>query len=114
MFDQTQPGTTTGALLEVLADRDGVIAYRVGTTAGPDLRTHFTGWVPPRGDAADLQDGWWSLLRPVVARAAYNRVASRVHPDAGCRSWPRRSATSTATAGTRSSSRTAARSIRRS
>ncbi len=69
VFDQTQPGTTTGALLEVLADRDGVIADRVGTTAGPDLRTHFTGWVPPRGDAADLQDGWWSLLRPVVARA---------------------------------------------
>ncbi len=69
MFDQTQPGTTTGALLEVLADRDGVIADRVGTTAGADLRTHFTGWVPPRGDAADLQDGWWSLLRPVVPLA---------------------------------------------
>ena len=69
VFDQTQPGTTTGALLEVLADRDGVIADRVGTTAGGDLRTHFTGWVPPRGDAADLHDGWWSLLRPVVAAA---------------------------------------------
>ena len=70
VFDQTQPGTTTGALLEVLAGRDGVLAERVGATAGGDLRAHFTGWVPPSGDAGELVDGWWSLLRPVVPAVA--------------------------------------------
>jgi FG-GAP repeat. len=71
VFDQTQPGTTTGALLEVLADPDGVIAYRVGRTDGSDFRAHFERWLAPRGDAVDVDEGWWSLLRPVdVALAA--------------------------------------------
>ncbi len=65
VFDQTQPGTTTGALLEVLADPDGVIAYRVGRTDGSDFRAHFERWLGPRGDAVDVDEGWWSLLRPV-------------------------------------------------
>ena len=71
VFDQTQPRTTTGALLEVLADPDGVIAYRVGRTDGSDFRAHFERWLAPRGDAVDVDEGWWSLLRPVdVALAA--------------------------------------------
>jgi poly-gamma-glutamate capsule biosynthesis protein CapA/YwtB (metallophosphatase superfamily) len=69
VFDQTQPGTTTGGLLEVLADREGVIAYRVGRTDGSDFRAHFSRWLAPRGDAADLDGGWWSLLRPVDVEA---------------------------------------------
>ena len=71
VFDQTQPGTTTGALLEVLADRDGVIASRVGRTDGSDFRAHFERWSAPPGDAVYIDDGWWSLLRQVdVATAA--------------------------------------------
>ena len=70
VFDQTQPGTTTGALLEVLADRDGVIGDRVGRTNDGDLRVHFERWRSPRGDAVSLQDGWWSLLRRVSLSAS--------------------------------------------
>jgi poly-gamma-glutamate capsule biosynthesis protein CapA/YwtB (metallophosphatase superfamily) len=70
LFDQTIPGTATGALLEVLADRDGVVAARVGRTNDRDLRVHFEAWRPPRGNAVALEDGWWSLLRPVQVDAS--------------------------------------------
>lgn len=65
LFDQHAPGTRRGALLEVLAGRDGVRAYRVGTAehrAGPAT---FRGWGPPRGDAVALGGAWWSLARAV-------------------------------------------------
>jgi poly-gamma-glutamate capsule biosynthesis protein CapA/YwtB (metallophosphatase superfamily) len=67
LFDQTQPGTTNGAVLEVFADRAGVIAYRVGRTEGTDLRVHFERWSAPVGDAVDLEGSWWSLARDVNA-----------------------------------------------
>jgi len=64
----------TGSILEVLADEAGVIAYRFGRVTHPDLRVHFGGWDPPRGDAALLDGEWWTLVRvpapaPVVRPA---------------------------------------------
>jgi Bacterial capsule synthesis protein PGA_cap len=79
VFDQTQPGTTTGGLLQVLADRDGVIAYQVGRTDGSDFRAHFARWLPPGGDSADLDGSWWSLLRPVDVEAT-TRPSRLPHP----------------------------------
>ncbi len=73
LFDQHIPGTQQGALLEVVAGRDGVRAYRIGATddtAGP---VSFRGWRPPHGDAVALGDDWWTLARPV-------RVARQRHP----------------------------------
>ncbi|MEZ5102327.1 MAG: hypothetical protein R3C15_21505 [Thermoleophilia bacterium] len=54
-------------LLEVVAGRDGVRAYRVGDTDHADGPVSFVGWRPPAGDAALLDDGWWTLARPVEA-----------------------------------------------
>jgi poly-gamma-glutamate capsule biosynthesis protein CapA/YwtB (metallophosphatase superfamily) len=68
VFDQRKPETMRGALLEVLADRDGVIASRVGRTDGSDFRAHFDRWLAPAGDAVDIDGSWWSLLRRVDAR----------------------------------------------
>jgi hypothetical protein len=58
-----------GAVLEVLADDRGVIAYRLGRVAHPDFRVRFLGWDLPAGDAALLDGEWWALARPVVAAA---------------------------------------------
>lgn len=63
LFDQRGPLTGTGALLEVMADRDGVIAYRLGATSHRDLRVHFEGWETPTGDAALVDGEWWTLVR---------------------------------------------------
>jgi len=63
LFDQHRPGTDTGILLEVLVDRDGVIAHRVGDTNVSDLRVHFDGWRPPAGNAALVAGRLWSLDR---------------------------------------------------
>ncbi len=63
LFDQYPPGTRRGALLEVLAGRDGVRAWRVGTTdqiAGPP---QFKRWLTPSGDAAWSAGSWWSVRR---------------------------------------------------
>jgi poly-gamma-glutamate capsule biosynthesis protein CapA/YwtB (metallophosphatase superfamily) len=68
VFDQSKPQTMRGALLEVLADRDGVIASRVGRTDGSDFRAHFDRWMAPDGDAVELDGSWWSLLRRVDVR----------------------------------------------
>jgi poly-gamma-glutamate capsule biosynthesis protein CapA/YwtB (metallophosphatase superfamily) len=65
LFDQRGPLTGQGAVLEVLADRSGVIAYRVGTTSHIDLRVRFVGWELPEGDAALVGGEWWSLVRAV-------------------------------------------------
>lgn len=64
VFDQYRPGTRRGALLEVLAGRDGVRAYRVGVAAA-DPPVRFLRWLLPHGDAVALQRGWWQLARPV-------------------------------------------------
>jgi len=65
IFDQHRPGTDTGVLLEVLVDRNGVVAHRVGETNTSDLRVHFDGWRPPDGDVALVAGGLWSLDRVV-------------------------------------------------
>jgi poly-gamma-glutamate capsule biosynthesis protein CapA/YwtB (metallophosphatase superfamily) len=64
VFDQHIPGTSRGALLEVLAGADGVRAYRVGTTVATALPS-FVGWKAPRSDAVALDGGWWTLTKPV-------------------------------------------------
>jgi poly-gamma-glutamate capsule biosynthesis protein CapA/YwtB (metallophosphatase superfamily) len=64
LFDQHIPGTQRGALLEVVAGRDGVRALRVGTTAIADGRVRLTGWPAPRGAAVALGGAWWALTRP--------------------------------------------------
>ncbi len=66
LFDQQRPGTDSGILLEVLVDRNGVVAHRVGDVDHHDLRVHFNGWRPPDGDAALVAGGSWNLDRPVA------------------------------------------------
>lgn len=63
LFDQSGVGTRQGAVLEVLADRRGVIAYRIGTTEHRDRRVHFEEWALPEGDAVLLGLEWWNLVR---------------------------------------------------
>jgi poly-gamma-glutamate capsule biosynthesis protein CapA/YwtB (metallophosphatase superfamily) len=63
LFDQRGPSTGGGLVLQVLADRGGVIAHRIGTTSHHDLRVHFTGWEKPGGDAVHLEGSWWELHR---------------------------------------------------
>jgi poly-gamma-glutamate synthesis protein (capsule biosynthesis protein) len=63
LFDQRGPLTGRGAVLEVLADEQGVIAYREGSTSHHDLRVHFEGWNLPPGDAALIDGEWWALVR---------------------------------------------------
>jgi hypothetical protein len=63
LFDQRGPLTGRGAVLEVLADDHGVIAYRVGPTSHYDLRVDFEEWELPSGDAALIDGEWWTLVR---------------------------------------------------
>ncbi|NIA24213.1 MAG: hypothetical protein GWP04_01445 [Gammaproteobacteria bacterium] len=63
LFDQGDSATKVGAILEVLADADGVVAYRVATVQHRDRRVHFDQWDDPDGDAAMLGTEWWSLGR---------------------------------------------------
>jgi hypothetical protein len=66
VFDQHIPGTRTGALLEVLAGRDGVRAYRVGSTRQEESNAvDFGRWGAPHGDAVALAGEWWTLAHPV-------------------------------------------------
>ncbi len=65
LFDQAGPDRTTGAALELLADRDGIIAYRVAITRHPDRRVEFVEWQAPEGPAGWLDDAWWSVIRPL-------------------------------------------------
>jgi poly-gamma-glutamate synthesis protein (capsule biosynthesis protein) len=65
LFDQPYPGTTEGALLEVLADEDGVVAFRVGDSTHGGRRVVFGAWRPPEGDAVLLDGAWWTLVRPL-------------------------------------------------
>jgi poly-gamma-glutamate capsule biosynthesis protein CapA/YwtB (metallophosphatase superfamily) len=72
VFDQHIPGTRQGELLEVLAGRSGVRAFRLGTTQQqPSNAVSFGSWLPPRGDAAALGQDWWTLattVRPTPIR----------------------------------------------
>jgi hypothetical protein len=65
VFDQQRPATQKGLLLEVVADPDGLLAYRVGWAEHPDLRPAFVGWDLPQRDAALIDGEWWSLIAPV-------------------------------------------------
>ncbi len=65
LFDQHRPGTDTGILLEVLVDRDGLVAHRVADANHRDLRVHFDGWRPPAGNATLVAGGAWALDRAI-------------------------------------------------
>lgn len=73
--------TTRGSLLEVLVDRRGAVAHRVGSTDHDDLRVRFSGWHLPAGDAVAIDRSWWALDRPVrpppsmASPAMANRIA---------------------------------------
>ena len=69
IFDQRGELTGKGAILQVLADRSGLIAYRVGSTDHTDLRVHWVGWALPEGDAVLIDGEWWNLARPVPSPA---------------------------------------------
>jgi poly-gamma-glutamate synthesis protein (capsule biosynthesis protein) len=69
LFDQRGPLTGGGGVLEVLADDDGVIAYRLGSTTHRDLRVHFEGWALPGGESALIDGEWWALVREPETRA---------------------------------------------
>jgi hypothetical protein len=69
LFDQQVAPNNRGAVLEVLVDGDGLIAWRRGRTRNDDLRVHFAAWEPPAGDAALLAGDWWTLARPFADRA---------------------------------------------
>lgn len=62
LFDQQLPPTQTGLILEVLASRDGVEAFRIGRSRHADLRVEFVGWEKPSGPAVLLDGEWWSLI----------------------------------------------------
>jgi hypothetical protein len=61
LFDQSGRDRTTGAMLEVLAGRNGVVAYRVGLAEHADRRVEFVEWLPPDRDAVWLHGSWWNL-----------------------------------------------------
>lgn len=82
LFDQVGADRTTGYLLEVLVAESGVLAYRVGITQHPDRRVEFVEWLDPVGDAAWLDDSWWSLARdPVVAATTSTALDEFRHGD---------------------------------
>jgi hypothetical protein len=84
LFDQRMPRTRTGAVLEVLADPDGVIALRTGRIAIDSGRSSFAGWDQPLGDAVALDGEWWTPVRPWVAvesAAATVPAAAGLPPD---------------------------------
>lgn len=65
IFDQQTEETSNGLILEVLVDRDGVIAHRIGGKHHDDLRVHFAGWEVPDVDAAAMDGSWWSIDRRI-------------------------------------------------
>ncbi len=79
LFDQLGPETREGLVLEVLVDRDGLIAHRVGVTRNTAMRVGLAGWRTPEGDAAMIDGVWWSLDRPV--EASDTSVSPFAYPD---------------------------------
>ena len=70
LFDQARIRTDRGALLEVIADRGGVKAYRLGETIITDGRVSFSSWILPDGPAALVGGEWWALMvEPRVSEA---------------------------------------------
>jgi Bacterial capsule synthesis protein PGA_cap len=69
IFDQRGGLTGKGAILQVLADRSGLIAYRMGSTTHTDLRVNWVGWELPRGDAVLIDGEWWNLIRQTSPRS---------------------------------------------
>lgn len=67
LFDQFAAGTREGAVLEVLAGRQGIVAYRTGTADHHDGLVHFNGWELPTGGAVLLGLEWWNLIRDTRA-----------------------------------------------
>ncbi len=70
LFDQSGRDRTQGAMLEVLAGRAGVLAYRVGITEHSDRRVELVEWLPPEGDGVWLDGSWWELVGPMAIEAA--------------------------------------------
>ncbi len=66
IFDQGRAITETGAVLEVMADAEEVVAHRVGTASHPDRRVRFDQWELPQGDAVLIDGEWWTPTRPVA------------------------------------------------
>lgn len=82
LFDQTGPDRTTGYMLEVLVDTQGVVAYRVGVIEHPDRRVEFVKWLEPTGDAVWLHGSWWTLTRsPATSSSAPATLAEFRHGD---------------------------------
>jgi poly-gamma-glutamate capsule biosynthesis protein CapA/YwtB (metallophosphatase superfamily) len=73
VFDQSIPGTRSGELLEVLAGKGGVRAFRLGATAqAPSNAVGFSHWLTPRGNAVALSGEWWRLATvPALARTTH-------------------------------------------
>lgn len=65
LFDQSGRDRTTGYLLEVMVDDQGVVAYRVAVSEHPDRLVEFVEWLEPVGDAGWAQGSWLSLARPL-------------------------------------------------
>ena len=66
LFDQLTTETSNGLLLEILVDRDGVIAHRIGGKHHDDIRVHFSGWRSPHSDAARVAGSWWAIDRAIA------------------------------------------------
>ena len=91
LFDQGRRSTTAGTVLDVLAGREGVAAWRVGTTEHEDLRVHFEEWEVPVGDAVLLDGEWWNWphapgaiavpARPDLAQFPYGTVVDAAQAD---------------------------------
>jgi poly-gamma-glutamate synthesis protein (capsule biosynthesis protein) len=60
LFDGGRLGPPRGALLEVLATRDGVTAFRAGTTSYGAGRAMFLRWLPPQRRRLDIAGGVWT------------------------------------------------------
>jgi poly-gamma-glutamate capsule biosynthesis protein CapA/YwtB (metallophosphatase superfamily) len=80
LFDQRGPLNGQGAVLEVRAGPEGVVAYRVGSTTHHDLRVHFEGWRLPEGNAVLLDGEWWNLV-------SEPEVSAQTAPRLGTFSW---------------------------
>jgi len=60
IFDQHLPGTDRGAVLEILAAADGVLAYRIGETATSHGTVRFERWRLPDRHGVLLGREWWT------------------------------------------------------
>ncbi len=82
LFDQSGRDRTRGALLEVLADSRGVIAYRVAITEHANRTVEFVDWELPSAAAVWLHGSWWSLVRgPATNMASPAELADFRHGD---------------------------------